>query len=78
MHIGSGTDLEHLAEVCGAMQRAATLVGDSVATISAGGGLPTPYKTGEVYVDLEAYFELWDAVRKRLEETVGHSVVLAQ
>ena len=76
MHIGSGTDLEHLAEVCGAMQRAATLVGDSVATISAGGGLPTPYKTGEVYVDLDAYFELWDAVRKRLEETVGHSVVL--
>ena len=76
MHIGSGTDLEHLAEVCGAMQRAATFVGDSVATISAGGGLPTPYKTGEVYVDLGAYFELWDAARKQLEETVGHSVVL--
>src|SRR3954465_6224766 len=27
MHIGSGTDLEHLAQVCGAMERAALTVG---------------------------------------------------
>ena len=76
MHIGSGTDLEHLAQVCTAMERIATLVGPSVTTISAGGGLPTPYQHGETHVDLEAYFELWDAARKRLEETFGHAIVL--
>jgi diaminopimelate decarboxylase len=76
MHIGSGTDLEHLAQVCTAMERIATLVGPSVTTISAGGGLPTPYKTGDAYIDLDAYFELWDAARKRLEETFGHAIVL--
>src|SRR5690606_36422725 len=27
MHIGSGTDLEHLAQVCGALKNAAQLVG---------------------------------------------------
>src|SRR4026208_330517 len=39
MHIGSGSDLEHLAHVCGAMEQAALLVGRTIKTISAGGGL---------------------------------------
>src|SRR6478672_2843365 len=37
MHIGSGTDFEHLAEVCGAMERVVRHVGKSVTTISTGG-----------------------------------------
>ena len=37
MHIGSGTDLEHLAQVCAAMESAAMTVGRSVRSISAGG-----------------------------------------
>jgi diaminopimelate decarboxylase len=76
MHIGSGTDLAHLAQVCGAMERTALAVGRTVATISAGGGLPTLYKEGDAYVDLDAYFELWDATRKRLETAFGHKVSL--
>jgi diaminopimelate decarboxylase len=76
MHIGSGTDLEHLSEVCEAMEKAAMEVGPAVQTISAGGGLPVPYKDDEAYVDLEKYFQLWDAVRNRLSDRFGQRVSL--
>ena len=76
MHIGSGTDLEHLALVCGAMEKAALVIGRTLTTISAGGGLPTPYRQGQTYVDLDQYFQLWDAARKRLEEQFGHHLTL--
>src|SRR5262245_1507779 len=76
MHIGSGTDLEHLAQVCGAMEKAALTVGRTITTISAGGGLPTPYREGQTYVDLNQYFKLWDATRKRLEDQFGHKLTL--
>jgi diaminopimelate decarboxylase len=76
MHIGSGTDFEHLAQVCGAMEKAARTVGRSITTISAGGGLPTPYREGQIYVDIDQYFRLWDGTRKRLESEFGHAVSL--
>ncbi|MBI3837238.1 MAG: diaminopimelate decarboxylase [Planctomycetia bacterium] len=76
MHIGSGTDLEHLAQVSGAMEKAAREVGRTLTSISAGGGLPIPYRQGETYVDLGAYFKLWDAMRKRLEDAFGHELIL--
>jgi diaminopimelate decarboxylase len=76
MHIGSGTDLEHLAQVCGAMEKIVTKVGRSVTTISAGGGLPVPYRQGQTYVDLDQYFQLWDTSRNRLQESLGHALRL--
>jgi diaminopimelate decarboxylase len=76
MHIGSGTDLEHLAQVCGAMEKAAVQVGRTITTISAGGGLPVPYHDKQQYIDLDRYFELWDATRNRLAEKFGHRVSL--
>ena len=76
VHIGSGTDLEHLSQVCGAMERAALEVGPSVTSLSAGGGLPTIYRETDSYVDLAAYFSLWDAARKRLESRFSHPVRL--
>jgi diaminopimelate decarboxylase len=76
MHIGSGTDLEHLSHVCAAMEKAAEVIGPMVTSISAGGGLPTIYQAGDAYVDLAAYFSLWDAARKRLEHRFGHGVSL--
>jgi diaminopimelate decarboxylase len=76
MHIGSGTDLEHLSQVCGAMEAAALSVGPSIHSISAGGGLPTPYREGDQRVDLAAYFELWNGVRERLAAKFGHPVSL--
>lgn len=76
MHIGSGTDMEHLAQVCGALETAAAKIGGSITSISAGGGLPTPYRPTDQPVDLAAYFRLWDAARKRLEVAFGHPVRL--
>ena len=61
MHIGSGTDLEHLSKVCGAMEKAAVQIGPSLQSISAGGGLPTVYRSPTIIVDLDAYFAIWDA-----------------
>jgi diaminopimelate decarboxylase len=76
MHIGSGTDLEHLSQVCAAMEAAAVHVGKNLKLISVGGGLPVPYRATESYVDLDEYYRLWNATRKRLEGEVGHSISL--
>jgi diaminopimelate decarboxylase len=76
MHIGSGTDLEHLAEVAGALERVAVEIGRSLTTVSAGGGLPVPYRPGEMHADLAGYHRLWDAARRRLEDRFGHRIRL--
>jgi diaminopimelate decarboxylase len=76
MHIGSGTDLEHLAQVCGAMESIVRRIGRSVTSLSAGGGLPIPYRTEETRVDLQQYFSLWDGVRNRLADDFGHPIRL--
>jgi diaminopimelate decarboxylase len=76
MHIGSGTDLEHLSQVCGALERVALAVGKTITTISAGGGLPTPYRATDLKIDTTAYFALWDATRRRLQDAFGHPVRL--
>lgn len=76
MHIGSGTDLEHLSQVCTSLEAIALQVGRTLTTISAGGGLPVPYRAGQTYVDLDQYYSLWDATRKRLEHAFDHSLSL--
>lgn len=76
MHIGSGTDLEHLANVCGALEKTALSVGRTITTISAGGGLPVPYRVGQSYVDIDQYYSLWDATRQRLQNEFGHAIQL--
>lgn len=76
MHIGSGTDFEHLSQVCSAMERACQEVGRTITTISAGGGLPIPYRPEQNYIDLEQYYNLWNATRQRLQDTFGHAIEL--
>ncbi len=76
MHIGSGTDLEHLSQVCKAMEETAAEVGPAIASISAGGGLPTVYRPSDAAIDLDAYASLWNAARRRLEEQFAHPVRL--
>lgn len=76
MHIGSGTDMEHLGRVGDALAEVAERVGESVATISAGGGLSTPYRGDEPPIDVAAYYATWDAVRTRLAGRFGHAVSL--
>ncbi|MBX3415585.1 MAG: diaminopimelate decarboxylase [Pirellulales bacterium] len=76
MHIGSGTDLEHLSQVCAALETTALQIGRSIRSISAGGGLPIPYRPTDQTVDIDAYFQLWDATRRRLADKFGHAVQL--
>ena len=76
MHIGSGTDLVHLAEVAGTLEKVVREIGRSLTTISAGGGLPVPYHPGEVHADLGGYVALWNDTRRRLEEAFGHRLRL--
>jgi len=76
VHIGSGVDLEHLALVAGAAVRFARQAGPALTMLSAGGGLPTPYREGDPELDVEAYFAIWDRERKGLEAELGHPVRL--
>ncbi len=76
MHIGSGTDLEHLSQVCQAMERTVATVGRTVKTISTGGGLPVPYKADESFLDIDRYRALWEATRQRISDSLGHPVRL--
>lgn len=76
LHIGSGTDIEHLTQVCGASERLAREIGRTLTTISAGGGLPTPYRPGDTHADLREYHRLWDDTRRRLADTFGHPMHL--
>jgi diaminopimelate decarboxylase len=76
VHIGSGVDLAHLSRVAAAAESFAVQAGPGVMTLSAGGGLPVPYRPDDPTLDPLAYFERWDAARKRLEDRFGHGVRL--
>jgi len=75
-HIGSGADLEHLAQVSHAVESFARIVGPAVKMISAGGGLSVPYHPDDARIDVEGYVGTWDTSRKRLEKDFGHPVRL--
>ncbi|WP_338803317.1 diaminopimelate decarboxylase [Xenorhabdus griffiniae] len=76
MHIGSGVDYQHLANVCNAMVEQVMLCGEDIQAISAGGGLSIPYQEGEESVDTEHYYSLWHEARQRIEQHLGHHVEL--
>lgn len=76
LHIGSGVDMRHLAQVAEAACELGRRIGPRLHSLSAGGGLPTRYRDDDPEVDVEAYFAVWDAVRARLERGLGHPVRL--
>jgi diaminopimelate decarboxylase len=76
MHIGSGADMEHLKQVCDSMVKQVRALRRDLRAISAGGGIPIPYRAGEPAVDIDEYFRLWNAARGEIEEIVGHRVEL--
>ncbi|MFK4704130.1 diaminopimelate decarboxylase [Roseateles asaccharophilus] len=79
MHIGSGVDYGHLAQVGQAMVglvRVAVNAGHDLHAISAGGGLSIPYRDGDAGIDVDHYFGLWDASRRQAEALVGHKLTL--
>jgi diaminopimelate decarboxylase len=76
MHIGSGADFANLRRVCDAMVEQVRVLGRDVRAISGGGGLPIPYHAGDPPIDTAELYRLWDAARSRVEEIVGHEVLL--
>jgi len=76
MHIGSGTELEHLKHVCDAMVSGVRALGRDLQAISGGGGLPVPYRSGDPALDVDALFGLWDRARRQIEDHLGHPVQL--
>lgn len=78
MHIGSGSDFDHLSKVCDAMRDASRRLGSHIRMISAGGGLPIPYREEEKgsRIDIRAYYDLWDKARKDIAQSVGHDIFL--
>jgi len=76
MHIGSGSDFEHLEKLATAMVSQLRGLGRDLRAISAGGGLPIPYRAGEQPLDVDAYFRVWDAARRSIEVQLGHPLQL--
>jgi diaminopimelate decarboxylase len=79
MHIGSGVDYGHLAQVGQAMVglvRDTVAAGHDLHAISAGGGLSIPYRDADAPIDVNHYYGLWDAARREAEALVGHALTL--
>lgn len=76
VHIGSGSDFEHLARVARAMRALAPLAGSELRAISAGGGLPVPYRRGEARFELARYAELWRETRDAIAAQLGTALEL--
>ncbi|MES2354142.1 MAG: diaminopimelate decarboxylase [Pseudomonadota bacterium] len=76
MHIGSGVDYEHLRLVCDTMVAQVKRCKHDIRAISAGGGLPIPYRAGDIEVDIAQYYDVWNQARKEVEQHVGHAVSL--
>jgi diaminopimelate decarboxylase len=76
MHIGSGADFDHLSKVAHAIETSASLVPGTLRHISAGGGLPIPYRPHESRIDIREYSRVWLEAKERIQHTVGHPVHL--
>lgn len=76
VHTGSGSDLENLTRACEAMLRFARVVGGSLTTVSAGGGLPIPYRAGEPRFDVGRFTGAWRETKAAIETEVGRAIRL--
>ena len=66
VHTGSGSDLENLVRGRDALRAAARLVPDTLRVLSAGGGLPVPYRASDPPFDVEAHARAWLELRDEL------------
>jgi diaminopimelate decarboxylase len=76
VHIGSGSDLDHLQTVAGAMVTLVEKLGRDIRAISGGGGLPIPYRSDDVPMDVDRYSSIWQEARARIERHLGHAISL--
>jgi len=76
VHVGSGASLEGLLRAAEAVRELAPRIGSSLAMISAGGGLPIPYRAGEARPDLDRLAGAWRTVRAELETRLDRPLAL--
>ncbi|CAL4326494.1 diaminopimelate decarboxylase [Buchnera aphidicola] len=76
MHIGSGVNYIHLKKVCKSMIENVYQLNQKISSISAGGGLPVPYKFNEKPINIKKYFTLWDAARQEISKFLGKKIEL--
>ncbi len=76
VHIGSGSDLEHLTRACPIVCTLARSVASSLSTISAGGGLPVPYRAGEPRLDVARFTSAWREAKASIEGEIGRKITL--
>jgi diaminopimelate decarboxylase len=76
VHIGSGSDLEHLSSVAKAARQLAAMCPQDLEMLSCGGGLPVPYRSTDLQIDIAQYFACWNESRRWLEDKVGRSLRL--
>lgn len=76
VHVGSGAAVQPEEELQDLLQRLAAVVGPQLESISAGGGLPVPYRPQDPPLDLDLLADTWDALRARVEAELGREVVL--
>jgi len=76
VHIGSGSDMEHLTRVCSAMRGLARTVVSSLESVSAGGGLPIPYRPGEPRFEVDRLTSAWVETKAAIEREIGRPIRL--
>jgi diaminopimelate decarboxylase len=76
VHVGSGAKLAGLVAAAGAVRRLAPQCGRSLARLSAGGGIPIPYRAGEARADLAQLSTAWRGVQRELERELDRPLEL--
>ena len=76
LHIGSGIELTSLEQSTRAMRDWVLRCGAGIRRISAGGGLPVPYRPDDPRPDLSTYVDAWRTLGHELGAKLGHSIEL--
>ncbi|CAL4324074.1 diaminopimelate decarboxylase [Buchnera aphidicola] len=76
MHIGSGSNYDHLKKVCDAMVNEVLKLKQNILSISAGGGLPIPYHSNDTKINTKNYFQIWDEAREKIVQYLKHPIEL--
>lgn len=76
MHIGSGLFLKNFERVSEAMAQHVIECNQDIEAVSTGGGIQIPFRDEDEEIDVDKYFALWDAARKKIENHFGHSITL--
>ena len=76
VHIGSGSDLENLDRVRGAVLELAPRFGPALERVSIGGGLPVPYREGEPRIDVARFTRAWVETKRALETRLARTIEL--